>query len=128
MRIQDMEHNDYNASRNDEVEVALARRYGNSVNAFWLSREDNDYPFIIILVNREISSIHYFPLEGHPGFRPVGHAVLPAQGMTTFFMNSPREAEYMINASVVPFSTALAVAKEFLISTALPRSVEWFEL
>lgn len=128
MRIQDIERV-CDASRNEEVDVALAKRYGAGVNAFWLSREAGGYPLLLILVNKELSSIHYFPMDRHPGFRSVGHVQgLAPEGMTTFFMNSIHEPQQMLNDSVVPFSAALTAAKEFLMSNVMPPSVEWLEL
>jgi hypothetical protein len=43
-------------------------------------------------------------------------------------MRNLKEEEYISNDLIVPFSDALAAAKEFLASTELPRSIEWFEL
>jgi hypothetical protein len=53
---------------------------------------------------------------------------LDPTGFTTFFMNSLEEKEPMPNEEVVPFSDALAAAKEFFASPVLPPSINWFEL
>jgi hypothetical protein len=47
---------------------------------------------------------------------------------TLFFMNDLTEREEFPNYKVVPFSDALAAAKEFLVSPELPPSIEWVEL
>jgi immunity protein Imm1 of predicted polymorphic toxin system len=47
---------------------------------------------------------------------------------TTFFINSVEEPEEVPNNAVVPFSDALAAAKDFFTTQELPRSVDWFEL
>lgn len=111
------------------IEAALAKRHGTNVNAFWLSHNNEKYPMISILVKGELASLHYFPKERHPGFRSVGRAKdLKAGGTTTFFMNSETEEHEVLNDSIVPFSTALTVAKEFSRAKELPTSVEWLEL
>lgn len=43
-------------------------------------------------------------------------------------MRSLKEEEPVPNDAIVPFVDALAAAKEFLINTGLPPSIEWFEL
>ena len=125
MKIQDFERV-YNANGDDAVESALAKRYGDGVNAFWLSNASSKYPALLILVNGDLASLHYFPKERHAGYRSVGHiqGLVPG-AMTTFFMNSVSEPQPMINDSVVPFSVALKAGKEFSTSTDLPSSVEW---
>jgi hypothetical protein len=40
----------------------------------------------------------------------------------------PKEEEHVPNHAIVPFADALAAAKEFLVSSDLPPSFEWFEL
>jgi hypothetical protein len=128
MRIQDFERV-YDANASDEIDSAMAKRYGSGVNAFWLSHGSSKYPSILILVNGDLASLHYFPEEGHPGFRSVGTVQgLEPGGTTAFFMNNVKEEQPILNDSIVPLSTALKAAKEFSASTELPHSVEWFEL
>jgi hypothetical protein len=45
-----------------------------------------------------------------------------------FFIRSLKEDEFVPNDAIVPFVDALAAAKELLVDTALPPSIEWFEL
>src|SRR5256885_6237474 len=127
MRIQDF--SGVYDSRNDaDIEAALAKRHGPNVNAFWLSHDNEKYPMILILAKAELASLHYFPKERHAGFSSVGGVKgLNAGGTTTFFMNSETEEHEVLNDSIVPFSTALTVAKEFSRSKELPTSAEWLE-
>lgn len=128
MRIQDFEHvHDVNGE--DALNLALSERYGNGVNAFWLSHGSSKYPAILLLVNGDLATLNYFPRERHPGFRSVGALQnLEPDGTSTFFMNDVNEAQPISNDSIVSFSSALRAAKEFLVSTDLPHSLEWFEL
>jgi hypothetical protein len=128
MRIQDMMQ-DHEADTLGELERFLSRRYGNDVNAFWISREKGRRPLLLMLVNKALANLHYFPPGDHPGFHSVGHiSALDPDKYTTFFMNSPEEREEIPNDAVIPFFEALAAAKEFFASDDLPKSVDWFEL
>jgi immunity protein Imm1 of predicted polymorphic toxin system len=129
MNIQDMMNNESVVISNDELERVLSKRYDGGVNAFWLSRTKKSTPVLLILINRDLANLHYFPPGDHPGFHSVGHiSSLPPGGRTIFFMNSPDEEEEVPNNAIVPLKDALAAAGDFFKSQELPPSVEWFEL
>ena len=130
MKIQDMSSAIFDVSSNVDVEEILLKRYGQGVNAFWLYHEPREKPLLLILVNKQLANLNYFPdEEGHPGYYSIGRVpLLPADGTTVFFMNSPDEEEHVFNGAIIPFADALVAAKEFLVSTKLPPSIEWFEL
>lgn len=112
-----------------EIDAVLAARYGQGVNEIWLSHESLEYPAIAILANRDLACVHYFPKEFDPGYQSVG----PAPGLdpkqdTAFFVNTPTEKLPMSNRAVVPFSLALAAAKEFYRSPKLPVCIRWIRL
>ena len=109
-----------------ELSAALMRRHGPSVNEFWLSHE-NKYPAMTIWVKDVVATLHYFPREGHPGFRSLGD-VAQAEQETVFCTESVWHTESVSNKFVVPFVVAMAAALEFLLSKELPRSVNWMEL
>ncbi len=128
MRIQDMLR-EREANTPGELERNLSQRYGNGVNVFWLSREKGQRPLLLILVNKALANLHYFPPGDHPGFQSAGHiSALDPDKYTPFFMNSLEEQEDIPNNAVILFPDALAAAREFFASTELPRSIEWFEL
>jgi hypothetical protein len=129
MKIQDMSNTIFDASNNVDVERILLKRCNQGVNAFWIFHEPREKPILLILAKNQMANLHYFPDEGHPGYISVGNIPsLPAHDYTMFFMNSPKEEEHVPNDAIVPFADALAAAKEFLVSTELPHSIEWFEL
>jgi hypothetical protein len=121
---------EHEVSTLEEFERVLAQRYGNEVNAFWINCGRNLLPLLLILVNKAYAYMFYFPDEdGHPGFHSVGHLPkLDPDQDTTFFMNRIEESEVFPNFAVIALNDALAAAKEFFASTALPQCVEWFEL
>jgi hypothetical protein len=112
-----------------ELAIVLKRRHGNDANEFWLSHGNDRYPAISLLVNGDLAALHYFPKEGHPGFRSAGNvAGLKPEEMTTFWISAGGETIDVLNDAVMPFAVALAAAMQFLTSDELPQSVEWFEL
>jgi hypothetical protein len=128
MRIQDMRR-EHEANTLGEFERVLSQRYGNGINAFWISRTNGRRPLLLMLVNKALANLHYFPRGDHPGFQSVGHiSALDPDKYTTFFMSSLEEREDIPNNAVILFPDALAAAKEFFASTELPKSIEWFEL
>ena len=111
------------------LEMVLMRRHGEDANEFWLSHGSQRYPAIALLVKGKLAALHYFPQEQHPGFRAAGNmAGLKPGAMTSFWISAGGETVEVLNDAVMPFASALSVAKEFLISNELPQSVIWFEL
>jgi Immunity protein Imm1 len=129
MKIQNMSDTIFYTSSSVDAEKILLKRYNQGVNAFLIFHEPKEKPLLLILVKNQIANLHYFPDGEHPGYISVGDIPpLPAQDYTIFFMNSPKEEEHISNDAIVPFADAFAAAKEFLVSTELPHSIEWFEL
>jgi hypothetical protein len=111
-----------------QIETLLATRYGRNMNEFWLYRGTQLHPAMAIMANGDLACVHYFPRDHHPGFQSVGPAPDLNPRGETMFASDPDERSSMPNTTVVPFSLALAAAKEFARSPELPRCIEWFEL
>jgi Immunity protein Imm1 len=104
------------------------RRDANGRNCFWLSHDDQPYPFLGVLVKGDLAYVHYFPEDRHAGHRSLGNLPgLDPEGLTTFYLDEGTPQE-ILNDGIVLFEKALAAAKEFHQSPALPRSIEWQEL
>jgi hypothetical protein len=128
MKIEDY-HAVYDVTNLADIEAALRKRYRAGRNSFWLFHGGNKFPAINIMVNGDLAYIHYFPEERHPGFGSVG--MLPGLRSgeeTDFFLSSSDEPLGVMNEAVVRFSDALQVAREFAISPALPKPIQWSEL
>ena len=111
-----------------EFESILNIRYGKGANEFWIYGE-NRYPCLSIMVNCEYAYLHFFPEHKHPGFQSIGmNTDLPEGEMSIFYTNTIDEEIEIINDAVIPFSTAVTAAKEFFITSELPKCIEWFEL
>src|SRR5262245_7810970 len=116
MRIADFSSERVVADEAD-LETALAKRYAGDANAFWLWHDDGEFPALSILIKADIAYLHYFPQEGHAGFRPVGGvAGLPDGGSATFLLGPSTDDVEVLNDAVVPVPTALKVARDFFRS------------
>jgi len=119
----------HEANSVNALEKILLKRYNEEANSFWLSHEDKRHPALTLLVKGNLAGLHYFPEESHPGFVPAGNiAGLKSGEMTVFCMDKGGEEIQVVNDAIVPFSSALVVAKEFFSSQALPKSIRWTEL
>jgi hypothetical protein len=112
------------------LEAALAWRDDRGGAIFWLTPDDREYPALAIRATGDLADVHYFPLDGHPGFRCLGGDELPEGGLTTLLYPGcdPTAGEETPNEFVVPFGTARAVAKEFFRTKQMLQAVSWFEL
>jgi hypothetical protein len=112
-----------------DFEDALQKRYGSGVNEYWISHDEEKNPVLALLINGNLSCVHYFPYEGHPGFVCVGNVDgLDKDGFTTFSLQTVEQKQEIWNRHVIPLSKALMVTKDFFASKELPKSIEWNEL
>jgi hypothetical protein len=112
------------------LEAVLHTRDSRGGNWFDLCADDAQevsYPLLTIRVGGELADICYTLRDDEPGYRCVGTVRdVEPNGWTVF--KTAAGDEYIANEFLVPFSTALAVAKEFLRGPQLPTSVQWLEL
>ena len=112
----------------EEARLVLEKRYGNGVNEFWISGENN-YPYLGLLVNNELASLGYFSSNDGSIFSSVGtDTELDLGQMTVFYTNTPTEEIGVSNNMVIPIYMALMAVNEFLNTYELPVCIEWFEL
>ena len=112
----------------EELKNVLNMRYGDEVNEFWISGEEEN-PCLAILVNKGYATLTYFPEDGHMGFQSVGMDTdLEADGISVFYTNTPEEEMEINNDAIIPFSKALGAIIEFFETMHLPKSIEWVEM
>jgi hypothetical protein len=114
----------------ESLATALTWRDAVGGGIFWLSPDDEEFPTLSVRVSGEVADVHYFPYEGHPGYRCLGGESLPEGGMTTFVYEGagPSTGEETPNEFVVSFETARSLAAEFFHTAKKPECVKWFEL
>jgi hypothetical protein len=113
---------------NAEIENALAKRYGEGANEFWLSHADGRFPAMSILVKGNVAALHYFSEDQNPGLISAGRSDLEPNGSTIFYINTEEEKQEIPNGMIVPFSLALEAAMEFFANKEPPRCIEWLAL
>lgn len=108
-----------------EISEVLALRYGEGFNEFWISGAAQ-FPNVSLVVGTRGAALHYFPEEGHPGFRSVGND--SKTGSAAFRTNTPEEYLMVSASSVVPTPHAVAAVLAFARSSEIPPGIEWEEL
>jgi hypothetical protein len=124
-------HNrEWKADDPDELADVLAFRDPLGGAQFWLSHTGLPHPLVAIRISGDLCDVHYFPSEGHPGFRAL--ATPPAmnnQSVTfTYEGCDPASGEDVPARFVLSFASVVAIAREFHRSQALPGSAPWLEL
>jgi hypothetical protein len=121
----------WQVSNAKELAAALTSRDEKGGALFYITPDDAQrYPSLAIRVTKDYADVHYFPFDGHPGFRCFGGVGLPENGWTNFVYQGcdPGTGEETPNAFINPFAIACTIAEEFLRSGQRSESVEWLEL
>lgn len=95
---------------------ALAYRDRRGGAQLWLSPNNADFPCLAFRISGEVGDIHYFPEEGHPGFRRLGGKDLLLGGVTVLVFEGcdPGDGEESQNAFIISSKKIVGVAKSFL--------------
>jgi hypothetical protein len=112
------------------LDLALSWRDDRGGGIFWLTPDAATHPVLAIRVSGDVADVHYFPRDGHPGFRCLGGDGLPTVGLTTLVYEGadPATGEETPNEFVVPVETARAIAREFFRTKQMSLAVSWSEL
>jgi hypothetical protein len=79
-------------------------------------------------VKGDLSHVHYFPNEDHPGFASVAKQSVPRPDKLRIFFINPTEEIDVLNGEVIPFSDALKAAQEFAVAPTRPTCIQWNSL
>jgi hypothetical protein len=98
-----------------QLEAVLLCRQADGTNAFWLSHGPGIAPSLNVLVRDEKAALLFCPEEGHPVWRSAGGKVVCETGAMVRFsiIRHSGDDVNVVADAVVPFSAALAAAKEF---------------
>lgn len=112
----------------DNIDDILTRRTYKGVNEFIIHGEQ-EFPYMVVLVNNNYAYLHFYKEEDDPGFRSIGGDTdLEKDGDSIFYTNTDNEEVSIENVSVVPFSNALMAVKQFFETRDMPKCIEWEEL
>lgn len=108
----------------DILVETLDERDASGLNEFVVSADDA-YPYMTILVNHTAACAHYFPADGHPGYRSWGRG---GEG-ELFAAGSPGEMVEVDGDAIVSWEDAVDAVLEFQrLGGAMPRRLAWREL
>lgn len=117
---------------NDEkgLEEVLSSRDSRGGGLFWLAHDDAKYPCLAIRVSGDVADVHFFPRDGHAGFRCLGGEGMPDDGSTMLVFEGcdPRDGEETPNWFVVPVERAISIGREFFRSKRMSDAGSWLEL
>jgi hypothetical protein len=119
---------EYKTSDFSELEKIMSARHKNGMNEVLLAHDGHKFPLLSILMKDNIAALHYMVEGDRAGFASIGGKLGLPKGDTVFGTGNPDEKIWITNDAVVPFATALTVAKEFFRSEQLPKSIKWLEL
>jgi hypothetical protein len=114
----------------DALRTALEWRDSRGGAEFWLAHQGGAYPWLALRLTASAADLHYFPAAGHPGFRCLGGAGLPAGGLTKLVYDGcdPADGEDVPNEFIVPAATAARLAEAFFRSGEKSPQAQWAEL
>jgi hypothetical protein len=128
MRIVDFKGS-YQVDQESDIDIAMARRYGEGFNEFFIYREGPEFPHLAVPVRADVATIFFFPENGHPGFRAL--RAQDAMGGATdllFYIGDFADSIQSPAEFIVPVTAGVAVAKSFLRTGAMSPILEWLEL
>ena len=115
------------ANNISEFSEILQKRYGDDVNEFWITNDTQDNPCLVILVNKEMANLTYFPDEESLGFQSVGCQTNQKNDYCFFYTNTPEEEIEIRRDSIISVDKAFEAAKKFFYKREMPDNIEWTE-
>ena len=113
-------------STSDELRTVLSKRFGEEVNEFWVSDDNNDYPCLALLVNGRLANVTFFNDENDVGDQSSGGEMgLQAGSFTMFYTNTSEEEIEIHNEMIVSTEVAIKAAEEFLQVNTRPSCIKW---
>ena len=107
---------------------ALAWRDSHNGAVFWLTHNNESFPALAIRISGDLADVHFFPKQGHAGFRSLGG--LNEEGTTRLVYEGcdPAAGEETSNQFLIPINAVRDIAIEFFRSKHMSTGVPWFEL
>ena len=115
------------ANNISEFSEIFLKSYGDVVNVFWITNDTQDNPCLVILVNKEMANLTYFPDEESLGFQSVGRQTGQTNEYCIFYTNTPEEEIEISRDSIISVNKACEAAKKFFYKCEMPDNMEWAE-
>lgn len=115
------------ANNISEFSEILQKKYGDGVNEFWITNNTQENPCLVVLVNKEMANLTYFPDEESLGFQSVGRQTSQTNEYCIFYTNTPEEEIEISRDSIISVNKAFEAAKKFFYKREMPDNIEWAE-
>lgn len=112
----------------DELIAALSATDSRGGGEFWLTAVGQAFPSLAVRISAGQADLHYFPVEGHPGFRRLAGDPRPEDVLFQFEGCDPSDGECTPGCFVIPHAEALAVADYFVEHGSMCEPVRWLQL
>ena len=108
------------ANNISEFSEILQKKYGDGVNEFWITNNTQENPCLVVLVNKEMANLTYFPDEESLGFQSVGCQTNQKNDYCIFYTNTPEEEIEIRRDSIISVDKAFEAAKKFFYKREMP--------
>jgi hypothetical protein len=112
-----------------DLKNVLSRRDRKNGLEVWFAESLDSFPCIAVRISPPWCDIHFFPYDGHPGFRCLSSNV-PDGGETQFLWQGcdPGDGELVPNEFVVPVEDAHEIIWHCMIDRLPSTTRRWYEL
>jgi hypothetical protein len=122
---------DFNGETNiasiEDLETAMSRS-NNGENAFEISIQNSEYPYMMVLRKDEISAVHFFPDEMSTGLQSQGSQTRQDESSVAFRQTLDGAEIWISGSSLISWREAKEAIRSFFISGEISETIEWLEL
>lgn len=112
-----------------DLQDVMNRRDRKNGLEVWFAESTNSFPCIAVRISPPWCDIHFFPQDGHPGFRCMSNEFLD-EGETRFLFQGcdPGDGELVPNEFVIPVRDMQAIVWQCMMDRVPAATREWYEL
>lgn len=106
----------------DEMKGYILKCAENVFDELWISKDKNDYPILVILINDNYACLHFFIDDKGTVFQSVGY------GYEDMSFKLNNDEIIMPANSVILLDDAIKCAEQFFINCDKPNCIKWSSL
>lgn len=106
----------------NEMKVYILKCAENVFDELWISKDKNDYPILVILINDNYACLHFFIDDKGTVFQSVGN------GYEDISFKLNNDEIIMPANSIILLNDAIKCAEQFFIDYDKPNCIKWSSL
>ena len=106
----------------NEMKVYILKCAENVFDELWISKDKNDYPILVILINDNYACLHFFIDDKGTVFQSVGN------GYEDISFKLNNDEIIMPANSIILLDDAIKCAEQFFIDYDKPKCIKWSSL